>query len=136
MAKKRPKTTRTAKRSSTGSNLFSRSMSFWLEAGQMMMGSGEVITRRMDMMGRSMRGEAPFDIAEISRMWHEKFVAGILLAFSLNQSALGSLPVFFPTAKGATDASALLESQLQGLTSALRPYRKAVEANRKRLRGK
>ncbi|MDI1227316.1 MAG: hypothetical protein PSY14_06500 [bacterium] len=133
---KRRKTTRTAKRSSTGSNLLGRSMSFWFDASQMMMGSGEVITRRMDMMGRSMRGEAPFDVAEFTRMWHEKFVAGISLAFSLNQSALGSLPVFFPTAKGATDASALLDSQLKGLTSALRPYRKAVEANRKRLRGK
>lgn len=135
MARRRP-TARKTKRSSTGNNLFSRSMSFWFEAGQMMMGSGEVITRRMDMMGRSMRGEAPFDLAEISRMWHEKFVAGISLAFSLNQSALGALPVFFPTLKGATDASALLDSQLKGLTSALRPYRKAVEANRKRLRGK
>ena len=135
MARKRPTARKTTRRS-TDSNLFSRSMSFWFEAGQMMMGSGEVITRRMDMMGRSMRGEAPFDLAEISRMWHEKFVAGISLAFSLNQSALGALPVFFPTLKGATDASALLDSQLKGLTSALRPYRKAVEANRKRLRGK
>lgn len=132
MPKKRP-SPRKAKQSS---DLFSRSMSFWFEASQMMMGSGEVITRRMDMMGRSMRGEAPFDLAEISRMWHEKFVAGISLAFSLNQSALGALPVFFPTLKGATDASALLDSQLKGLSSALHPYRKAVEANRKRLRGK
>lgn len=132
MPKKRP----SPRKQKPASDLFSRSMSFWFEAGQMMMGSGEVITRRIDMLGRSMRGEAPFDMAEISRMWHEKFVAGISLAFSLNQSALGALPVFFPTLKGATDASDILESQLQGLTSALRPYRKAVEANRKRLRGK
>lgn len=132
MPKKRP----APRKPKPGSDLFSRSMSFWFEAGQMMLGSGEVITRRMDMLGRSMRGEAPFDMAEISRMWHEKFVAGISLAFTLNQSALGALPVFFPTLKGATDASAILESQLQGLTAALRPYRKAVEANRKRLRGK
>lgn len=131
-----PRKRNISRKQKPGSDLFSRSMSLWFEAGQMMMGSGEVITRRMDMIGRSMRGEAPFDLAEISRMWHEKFVAGISLAFSLNQSALGSLPVFFPNAKGATDASALLESQLKGLTSALRPYRKAVEANRKRLRGK
>ena len=136
MATKRPKATRKTTTKRAGNDLFSRSMSFWFDAGQMMMGSGEVITRRMDMLGRSMRGEAPFDLAEISRTWHEKFVAGISLAFSLNQSALGALPVFFPTAKGATDASAILESQLQGLTSALRPYRQAVEANRKRLRGK
>ncbi len=136
MATKRPKSTRKTSTKRTGSDLFSRSMSFWFDAGQMMMGSGEVITRRMNMLGRSMRGEAPFDVAEFTRMWHEKFVAGISLAFSLNQSAMGSLPVFFPTLKGATDASAILESQLKGLTSALRPYRKAVEANRKRLRGK
>lgn len=135
MAAKRSRTKRNTTRKA-GSDLFSRSMSFWFDAGQMMMGSGEVITRRMDMLGRSMRGEAPFDLAEISRMWHEKFVAGISLALTLNQSALGSLPVFFPALKGAADASAILESQLQGLTSALRPYRKAVEANRKRLRGK
>lgn len=135
MTAKRPRTKRDTTRKA-GSDLFSRSMSFWFDAGQMMMGSGEVITRRMDMMAKSMRGEAPFDLAEISRMWHEKFVAGISLAFSLNQSALGTLPVFFPTAKGATDASAILESQLKSLTAALHPYRKAVEANRKRLRGK
>lgn len=127
---------RTPNRKKTGDDLFSRSMALWFEAGQMMMGSGEVITRRMDMIGRSMRGEAPFDLAEISRMWHEKFTAGISLALTLQQSALGTLPVFFPTLKGAMDASSLLESQLAGLTSALRPYRKAVEANRKRLRGK
>lgn len=132
MPKKRPSPSKPA----PAGDLFSRSMALWFEAGQMMMGSGEVITRRMDMLGRSMRGEAPFDMAEISRMWHEKFVAGISLALTLNQSALGALPVFFPTLKGAADASAILESQLQGLTSALRPYRKAVEANRRRLRGK
>jgi hypothetical protein len=126
----------TPTRKKTGDDLFSRSMALWFEAGQMMMGSGEVITRRMDMLGRSMRGEAPFDIAEISRMWHEKFTAGMSLALTLQQSALGTLPVFFPTLKGATDATNLLDTQLRHVANALKPYSRAVAGNRKRLRGK
>lgn len=137
MAKKRRTSPARARRSAAlPLNMFTRSMSLWWEAGQMMMGSGEVIHRRMDMMGKSMRGETPFDFAEMTRMWQEKFSAGISLAFTLNKSALGTMPVFFPTAKGAADATTLLDNQLKSLTSALKPYSRAVTANRKRLRGK
>ncbi|HYD17821.1 MAG TPA: hypothetical protein VEF76_05030 [Patescibacteria group bacterium] len=124
------------KRRASSAGIFMRGFSLWMDAGQMMLGAGEVINHRINMLAKSARGETPYDIAEITRMWQEKFAAGIGLAFALNRSGFGAMPILFASPKGAADATAVLDAQLEHLAAALKPYARAVKANRRRLRGK
>lgn len=104
---------------------------FW-EAGRLWMGSAEVIMRRMGMMGQAFGG-GPLPYAEISRMWHEKFAAGITLSMNLGMAPLAAMPALFKNRNSTNMAAVLLEEQVNIVAKALKPVSRAVRANKKRI---
>jgi len=105
---------------------------FW-EAGNLWMGSSEVIMQRMGMFGRALDGRSPLPYAEITRMWHEKFVAGLNLSMSLGTASLTVLPTLFKNRNNANVAAVMLEEQLDMVAKALKPVSRAVRANKRRI---
>lgn len=117
-------------------NLLTTGFSLWRQTGELFLGSGEVIYRRLDLVNGALRGERTFPYAEVSRMWQEKFTAAISLYFRMNQNFLNSLPLLTQGLNGSPASAKLLNEQLKGVSAMLKPYHGAVRANRKRLRGK
>jgi hypothetical protein len=105
---------------------------FW-EAGKLWMGSSEVIMRRMGMFGKALDGRTPLPYAEITRMWHEKFVAGLNLYMSLGVAPLAVMPTLFRNRNNANVAAVLLEQQVDIVAKALKPVSRVVRANKKRM---
>lgn len=103
------------------------------EAGKLWMGSSEVIMRRMGMFGKALDGRSPMPYAEITRMWHEKFVAGLNLYMSLGIAPFTVMPTLFKNRNNANVAAVMLEQQVDMVAKALKPLSLAVRANKKRI---
>ena len=98
----------------------------------MLLGSAEVMGRRMEMMNNP----KVFPTEEFYRMWHEKFVASLSLYSALCGTSMGAVPIMLGRSNSLNTATKLLANQIAGLGSALKPYRRAVKANQVRLRNR
>ena len=122
------------RKSASPFDFYTRSFDLLWKTGSMLAGSAEVITHRTNAMNKALRGEAAFPLAEVNRMWMEKFAAAMSFGWSLNKSALASAPLIFQNLQGVDTSAKLLQGQLTGLAEALKPYSRTVKSNVKRLR--
>lgn len=92
--------------------------------------------QRLNLMSKPFDGRSSVPYAEMTRMWHEKFAAGLSFYMRLGYAPWAMLPALFKNRANPDVFGALADHHLDMAAGALKPLRRSVRANSRRMKKK